>query len=77
MHGVQRPTVVHQDFHILRECVPRPQVPEMPGSNLAKALMDFFTLSFFVLNALSRPRSVSQRLMDILIKDGITFLLVR
>lgn len=40
------------------------------------ALMDLLSLVFFVLNALSRPRNASQRLTDILVKDGITFLVV-
>ncbi len=39
--------------------------------------MDLLSLVFFVLNALSRPRNARQRLTDILVKDGITFLVVR
>lgn len=39
--------------------------------------MDLFSLTSFVLNALSRPRTATQRLSDILIKDGISYLIVR
>ncbi|KLO12055.1 hypothetical protein SCHPADRAFT_998432 [Schizopora paradoxa] len=68
--------ILFADFGFVRTCF----VSSVPSSYVRAfilyASMDLFTLASFTLNALSRPRNASQRLFDVLIKDGISFLMV-
>lgn len=41
-----------------------------------KAAMDVYALFFLTMNALSRPRSLSQGILNILLRDGLQFLMV-
>ncbi len=44
---------------------------------LLQAALDCYTFALIIMNALSRPRSTSQRLLNMLLKDGLVYFLVR
>ncbi len=63
--------------HLLARCVARGFF-QMYQSNphILKVVMDCYALFFLTLNALSRQEIMSQGIMNILLRDGLQFLLV-
>jgi len=60
----------------IRTCYVSNIPPFFIKSFIGSVVMDCYALFFLTLNALSRPRSMSQGIMNILLRDGLQFLLV-
>ncbi|KLO06592.1 hypothetical protein SCHPADRAFT_932992 [Schizopora paradoxa] len=65
-----------QSIGSIRACVVSTIPSEYLRTFIFYAAMDLYMQVLFVLNALSRPRGASERLMDILVKDGLVVLLI-
>ncbi|KLO13129.1 hypothetical protein SCHPADRAFT_940603 [Schizopora paradoxa] len=46
------------------------------GAFVPAAVLDVYAFALLLLNALSRPRSSTQRLLDILLKDGLIYFMI-
>jgi len=46
------------------------------GAFVPAAALDCYTFALIIMNALSRPRSTSQRLLNMLLKDGMAYFLI-
>jgi len=65
--------VVVQSFGSIKACTTTHVPMDLKMAFFLYIAMDFYSMGFFILNALSRPRNVTQKLVDMLLKDGLIF----